>query len=156
MLKLAINTKGKPRAVDEALLQAVVAEINKNIQLASPATVNLGFVSARRMRQLNRDYSGQDEPTDVLSFHYQPPGALDTPAGVMGDVVINTEAATRQAKTAGTNITSEVALLLTHGLLHLLGYDHQTKEDQVAMDDLQAKVLATLKLTYRRFWPPAS
>jgi probable rRNA maturation factor len=87
-------------------------------------TVSLAIVSDRRMCALNRQYLGRDYPTDVLSF----PGeesASDSPALFLGDIVIARGVARRQARVAGHSEATEFRVLALHGLLHLLGYDHQ-------------------------------
>jgi probable rRNA maturation factor len=74
-----------------------------------------------RMRTLNREWRGLDIPTDVLSFPSGEPGFL-------GDVVIDVPYAARQARRRGHAVSREVRILLAHGLLHLLGYDHETDD----------------------------
>ena len=91
------------------------------------------------IQALNRDYRGVDRPTDVLSFSQEegPPMPLgwadEAIPHVLGDVVISVETARRQAEEAGWTLQEEVEALLAHGLLHLLGYDHESPEDRAAM-----------------------
>ena len=82
------------------------------------------LVSDRAMREYNRRYRGKDAPTDVLSF---PAGsARDTEGGRhLGDILISVETARRQARDAGHPLAREMRILLLHGYLHLLGYDHE-------------------------------
>ena len=82
------------------------------------------LVNDREMRALNRRYRGIDRPTDVLAFA-QREGAGGTPDGLLGDVVISVDTAIRQAREVGESPGREVDRLLIHGLLHLLGYDHE-------------------------------
>lgn len=95
------------------------------------------------LRQLNQDHRGLDQPTDVLSF---PMDEADPDSGLpyLGDVVISTERAQVQAEEEGHSLSAELALLTVHGVLHLVGYDHQDPERQQEMWDLQSKVLAAL------------
>jgi probable rRNA maturation factor len=72
------------------------------------------------LRRLNREFRGKDEPTDVLSF----PSA--SPAGDLGDIAISVDRAQDQANSYGHELSSEVKILLLHGVVHLLGYDHET------------------------------
>lgn len=88
------------------------------------AELSVALVSDRRMRVLNRDWRGKDRPTDVLAFA-QREGPGGAPAGLLGDVVISVDTARRQAAERGHSIGREVDRLLVHGLLHLLGYDHE-------------------------------
>jgi probable rRNA maturation factor len=76
------------------------------------------------MRRLNRDWRGKDRPTDVLSFA-QREGAGGAPRGLLGDVVISVDTARRQAAERAAPLAHELDRLLIHGVLHLLGYDHE-------------------------------
>ena len=83
------------------------------------ATVSVTFIGPTRMRRLNREYKGHDRPTDVISFHLPgPDGSL------AGDIYICPAVAAREAKAAGVTQTEELARLVIHGTLHVLGYDH--------------------------------
>jgi probable rRNA maturation factor len=76
------------------------------------------------MRRLNRDYRGKDRPTDVLAFSLLE-GAGAGVSDAIGDVVISTATAARQARENGLTLRQEVDRLLVHGILHLVGYDHE-------------------------------
>lgn len=78
------------------------------------------------IKELNRDYRGLDKPTDVLSFSMNEGGEANPNPELLGDVVISVETAERQGKTASVGVVDEVTSLLIHGVLHLLGYDHNT------------------------------
>lgn len=82
------------------------------------------------IRPLNRDYRGKDAPTDVLSFAMQEGEAVREDDPVLGDLVISAETAARQAQEQGHGLDAELRVLLVHGLLHLLGYDHEVDEDE--------------------------
>lgn len=84
------------------------------------------------IRPLNRDYRGKDAPTDVLSFAMQEGEAVREDDPVLGDLVISAETAARQAAERGHPIEAELRVLLVHGLLHLLGYDHERGEAEAA------------------------
>ena len=93
---------------------------------------------------LNRDYRDIDGPTDVLSFSQlegEDEFAPDEEESVLGDVVISVETAERQAGEAGKNVEEEIDMLLVHGLLHLLGYDHAEAADAEKMFARQAEIL---------------
>ena len=87
--------------------------------------LSIAIVSDKRMRALNRQFRGKDKVTDVLSF---PADAR----GFMGDIVIAAGVATRQAREAGHTAQTEMRVLALHGLLHLLGYDHEADEGRMA------------------------
>jgi probable rRNA maturation factor len=98
--------------------------------------VTVAIVSDRRMRVLNRTFRGKDYVTDVLSFpvgRAEPPKEGRAPVAIsIGDIVIANGAATRQARDHGHAVGTELRLLALHGLLHLLGYDHETDDGRMA------------------------
>ena len=105
----------------------------------------LAFVTDARMRRLNREFAGNDYVTDVLSFDArEDSGAFRMPLGdtVLGDIVIALPQAARQAREAGHPLAQELDLLLAHGVLHLLGYDHGMPADARRMEALQMQILA--------------
>jgi probable rRNA maturation factor len=99
-----------------------------------------------RLQKLNRDYLGVDAPTDVLSF---PASETDPETGAryLGDIIISISRAEAQAKSAGHPLEAEVQLLVVHGVLHLLGYDHAEAEEKTKMWKTQAEVLERLGLS---------
>jgi probable rRNA maturation factor len=102
---------------------------------AARGEVTLAVVSDARMRALNRTYRGVDAPTDVLSFPAPPASRL---AGHLGDVVIARGVARRQAAASAHAESTEWRVLALHGLLHLLGYDHES--DGGAMRRVEARL----------------
>ena len=87
--------------------------------------MTVAIVSNARVRALNRKFRRKDKETDVLSFPAEEPGYL-------GDVVISSGVAARQARAAGHSLATELRVLALHGLLHLLGYDHERDDGQMA------------------------
>ena len=119
--------------------------------------MTVALVSDARMRTLNRQFRGKDYATDVLSFPAgtdrqksspQPPG----PMSHLGDIVIATGVARRQARSAGHRATEELRILALHGLLHLLGYDHERDSGQMARVERRLRRKGGLReaLTERR------
>ena len=92
-------------------------------------TMTLVITTDRRLRRLNRTWRGLDKATDVLSF---PAGDDPGPARHLGDVVISRETAVRQARNEGHSLVTELRVLALHGLLHLLGYDHERDSGRMA------------------------
>ncbi len=90
------------------------------------------FVSDSRIRQLNKEYRGLDRPTDVLAFSMRDGEDAQINPGILGDIVVSTEMAQRQGDEIGWGLEKEVYKLLIHGLLHLIGYDHETDPDEAA------------------------
>ena len=100
--------------------------------------LSLALVSDRRMRALNRQFRGTDKVTDVLSFPAES-------AGFLGDVVISSGVARKQARAAGHSLQTEVRVLALHGLLHLLGYDHESDNGTMARVEARLRKKAGLK-----------
>jgi len=101
--------------------------------------VDVTLIEDSEMKKLNRKYRGKNKPTDVLSF-----GQKDMFVGkrrILGDIIIAKETTKKQAIKAGHRINDEYKMLAIHGLLHLLGYDHEKKRDEIVMFGLQAKLL---------------
>ncbi|MBN1585295.1 rRNA maturation RNase YbeY [Candidatus Uhrbacteria bacterium] len=103
------------------------------------ATVSLSLVNDREIRRINRKWRGVDRPTDVLSFSYPRIGSGQVPKS--GDVVISLETVRRQAKTNLRTVREELALMIVHGCLHLLGFDHDTAARENRMFRIQQDML---------------
>lgn len=109
--------------------------------------VSILFVDDDEIQVLNRDYRGKNKPTDVLSFSQiegYKNSELQSPNSelILGDVVISLETAKRQAKERGHYFSKEVFILLTHGILHLLGYDHEGDRKKAAeMRRMEKKII---------------
>jgi probable rRNA maturation factor len=105
------------------------------------------FVDEDAMEQLHRQWMNEPGTTDVLSFPMDElrPGRADaiTPEGILGDIVICPQVAANQADAAGHSLEDELAVLLTHGMLHLLGFDHATPLEEAEMFGLQRELLAS-------------
>ncbi len=99
-----------------------------------------------RLQKLNHDYLGIDAATDVLSF---PASEADPETGTpyLGDILISIPRADEQSRSAGHSLQSEVQLLVVHGVLHLLGYDHADAEEKSKMWKAQAEILESLGLS---------
>lgn len=126
-----------------ALAEFVFAETN----VGSAVEVTVMFVNPDVMGSLHEQWLGLPGPTDVLSFPMDEltPGTPGDPtlSGVLGDVVICPQVAVEQAREAGHSAVEEMLLLETHGLLHLLGFDHAEPEEEAVMFSLQRTLLLT-------------
>ncbi len=109
----------------------------------SDAELSVLFVSDSEIRQLNRQYRDLDRPTDVLAFSMREGEGSEINPGILGDIVVSTETAQRQGDEIGWGLEKEVCKLLTHGLLHLIGYDHETDPQEATwMQQKEDEVLA--------------
>jgi len=99
------------------------------------------------IRVLNRDHRGKDRPTDVLAFPQDADGEVGTelmpsaPDQLLGDVVISLDTAERQARSRRRALIDEVSFLLAHGILHLVGYDHQDDAEEARMNAMTKRLL---------------
>ena len=112
--------------------------------------ISLTLVDDATIRQLNKAYRKLDRPTDVLSFALEEGDSLPMPNEVLpllGEITISVPRAKAQAVEYGHSFEREMAFLTAHGMLHLLGYDHQTELDTKRMENLQRKILDTLQIT---------
>jgi probable rRNA maturation factor len=143
------------------LIGSVLAAACARLQIpADSVAVNLSWLSGPEIRRLNAKHRGVDAVTDVLSFP-----ALDIAAGcvptrdafrldidpetnklTLGDIVICASRARAQARAYGHSLTREIAFLYLHGLLHLLGYDHEQDADAARMEALQTEILDEMGL----------
>jgi probable rRNA maturation factor len=99
------------------------------------SSISLSFVRDEAIRKLNRDFRGQDRATDVLSFPLVTAGEQRGPSErLLGDVVISVDTAARQAAGYDATLATEIRRLLIHGLLHLMGHDHERDDERVAME----------------------
>lgn len=126
----------------EPLLQAAAAAALTAADVTVQAVATLLLSDDAQLQALNHAFLGYDQPTDVLSF---PSGeALAPPVVNLGDIAISVPQARRQAALAGHSIAAELQLLLVHGMLHLLGYDHAEAAEKAVMWRLQAAALHEL------------
>jgi len=138
-------------AVDEAEFAALARYVLDAMHVHPQTDVSIRLVDTEAMTDLHVRWMDEPGPTDVLSFpmdELRPGREGDpTPAGLLGDVVLCPEVAAQQARTAGHSTAEELLLLTTHGLLHLLGYDHAEPEEEKEMFALQRQLLLTFLAT---------
>jgi probable rRNA maturation factor len=117
--------------------------------LACPEDSELSIVITddEQIREINRDYLDRDRPTNVISFAMQEGEGGGLQPGLLGDVVISAETAARDAAEAELPFESELLFLLLHGILHLLGFDHErgSEEDARIMEEKEREVFAIIK-----------
>lgn len=131
--------------VSDVWIRKAVAATLRGVKEKSASEVGVVFVSDREMMKLNTMHRRKKKTTDVLSFGNDAtwPEAGEN-ARMLGDIVISVAQARRQAGRAKKTLESEIALLIIHGVLHLLGYDHVTVRQEKAMFSLQTRILKTL------------
>ena len=102
---------------------------------------NVIFVDGDKIHEINREYRGIDRVTDVISFALEDNEEMKFDHRILGDIYICVSRAHEQAVEYGHSFLREIAFLMIHGLLHLLGYDHMEKEDEIVMFGKQNEIL---------------
>jgi len=140
--------------VDEAIIQRLAVHVLDQLRVHRDAELAIVFVDEGAMEQLHVQWMDEPGPTDVLSFPMDElrPGTEDdpTPPGLLGDIVVCPQVAIAQAEEAGHSPQDEMLLLVCHGLLHLLGFDHADPAGEREMFDLQRELLVSFALEERR------
>jgi probable rRNA maturation factor len=147
--QIDIHAEGQFRSlVDKGWVRKIVRQVLNAQEVASPYDVSLVFTDTERVKQLNRDYRGVNEPTDVLAFHMLPQKKSDSsfalpPDGIirLGEVIVSYPQAAAQAKQQGQSTERELALLIIHGILHLLGYNDEEPEREEEMRAREKELL---------------
>ena len=142
-------------AVDEPALAALARYVLDAMRMHPLAELSVLLVDSGTMADLHQRWLGEPGPTDVLAFpmdELRPPppgsdradrgGEPGLVPGLLGDVVLCPEVATEQARAAQHPVADELEMLCTHGILHLLGYDHANPEEHATMFGLQDRLLA--------------
>ncbi len=116
--------------------------------LAPPVEISVRLADDAEVRILNRDFRGKDSSTNVLSFEGDDPRAPREPGVplLLGDIVVALETTSAEAAAMGRTVDAHLTHLVVHGVLHLLGFDHEDEAEAVAMEALETRVLAGLGL----------
>lgn len=127
-------------------IEGLAAFVLEKLDRPQTTSVSITFVDNDRIHELNREYRGIDAPTDVLSFEcdnipFEGETFERSEEYELGDVIIATDVAIAQTSEFGTTLEEEVSLLVTHGLLHLCGYDHIEDDEAEVMEALEDELL---------------
>lgn len=153
-MPLLVNDLQEKIPVDQGMLALVNQAIEETLAVENyqqDPEVSLVLVDDAYIQRLNHSYRGLDKPTDVLSFPMLEETAdepdLELPEEVLlGDIIISVERAVLQADEYGHSLAREMAFLTVHGMLHLLGYDHEEEAQRVVMRKQEETILARLNL----------
>jgi probable rRNA maturation factor len=136
----------------ETLIRKAINNIGKLCKLSPPLEVNVVVVDSQYIQELNYIYRGLDRPTDVLSFSItetaEEEPLYETPEQdhMMGDIIICLDIAVKQAAEYEHSVERELVFLTVHGMLHLLGYDHEEEGERLLMRSLEDKIMQGLGL----------
>ena len=135
-------------AVDESALASVAQHVLAAMQVNPAAELSVMVVTTEVMTELHERWMDEPGPTDVMAFpmdelvdESRRPDAPEIGPALLGDVVLCPSVAVRQARAAGHSMDDELLLLATHGVLHLLGYDHMEPDEEKEMFGLQQKLI---------------
>ena len=128
-------------------LEKYIKYVTKKLNIEE-AIFNIIFVNNEKIKQINKDYRGIDKVTDVISFALEDGDKdMNYAIRVLGDIYIATDVAYEQAKLYEHSRIREICFLATHGILHLLGYDHIEEEDEKIMFTKQKELLEEYEIT---------
>lgn len=134
--------------VDRDRVRKIARKVLDEEGITPSYEVSLVFTDSETVQKLNRDFRGVDEATDVLAFYMLPqnesePSFVLPPDGIthLGEVIISYPQAVEQAREQGHPVEQELGLLIIHGILHLLGYDHERPEDEAKMRAREKELL---------------
>jgi rRNA maturation RNase YbeY len=137
--------------VEEASLRRAAEQALVTAKAATPAALSVVITDNQTVQRLNAQFRDIDAPTDVLSFPADPDPRTQEPGEppYLGDILIALPIAEQQAQEAGHSAHEELQFLTVHGVLHLLGYDHMTSDEQAEMWAMQSLALDALREALR-------
>ena len=123
-MKLQIENSQSKIKIDKRMIRSTVLKIMKILDCADKE-ISLSFVDDEKIKQLNKQYLGKDKATNVLSFSLLEGEYGNINPQILGDIIVSVETAQRNALYGNLTIDQEIYFLIIHGILHLLGYDHE-------------------------------
>ena len=131
---------------------AIIEQALKTLKIEDDVEVSCVLVDDERIHEINREYRHIDRSTDVISFAMEDNDQfyVEGMPRTLGDIFISVDHAKKQAEEYGHSLRREMCFLFTHGILHLLGYDHMTDEQEKEMFGLQGKILGALSIERER------
>lgn len=123
----------------KTILNGICKNTSEILKINEELEFDVNIVNSNKIKSINKKYRQKDKVTDVISFANRDNNGVHIP--LLGEIYICLEQAKKQASDYGHSLKREISFLFTHGLLHLLGYDHMTKKDEKVMLDLTKKIL---------------
>lgn len=144
-MKIQIGNNQKKIKIDKRKIRSTTIKLLKHLDCPDKE-ISLSFVDDKTIQQLNKQYRNKDKPTDVLSFSLREGEFGNINPDVLGDIVISIETAASDASKNSLSLKQEIDFLIIHGLLHLLGYNHEntTKEETKKMQNKQKELFNLL------------
>ncbi len=132
----------------EALFKEIALYTFDYLKIEDDIEFSVSIIDNERIHEINKEYRHIDRPTDVITFALEDEESpyIEGMPRLLGDIFISYDKAVEQAQDYGHSIKRELCFLFTHGLLHLLGYDHMIEEDEKVMMALQDTILNTMEI----------
>ena len=146
-MELFIDNRQDEFEINDQIIEVIETTILETLKVEGidqDYEISLSFVSDQEIRELNRDYRGIDEITDVLSFPLQDEFHIGPP--MLGYIIISLDRAYIQAQDYKHSFKREVAYLICHSMLHLIGYDHLEDDEKSIMREKEKKIMRNLKI----------
>ena len=149
ILEMSLEIEGFDDLVNEEEIRTYVQKVlEKEYESEAPVYMSLLLTGNDEIQVINREYRDKDQPTDVISFAYHETEDFDIgPYDTLGDIVISLERVVEQAQEYNHSPKRELFYVLTHGILHLLGYDHIEEEDKIEMRTKEEEILGSFGYT---------
>ena len=151
-MKLQIENSQNKIKIDKRKIRNTVLKVLKTLDCPDKE-ISLSFVDDEYIKQLNKQYLGKDQATNVLSFSLQEGEYGDINPQILGDIIVSVETAQRDALYGKLNIAREIDFLLIHGILHLLGYNHEntTKKESNKMQQKEKELFNKINCLNKAF-----
>jgi probable rRNA maturation factor len=151
-MEILIKNQQKIAKIHRRRIREIIKNIIQYLKVDENTEISILFTDDKFIKSLNKKYRGINKSTDVLTFNLEE-GDLKFPEvdknKLLGDIVVSIETAQRQANNLNHNLENELMILLTHGLLHLIGYDHEEDRDNKIMQVKENEILDTFDLQFR-------
>lgn len=149
VVDMSLEIEGYSNLVNEEEMKKYIKEaLESEFESDRPVYLSLLFTGNDEIQVINKQYRGKDQPTDVISFAYHETEDFDIgPYDTLGDIVISMERVEEQAAEYNHSLKRELYYVLTHGLLHLLGYDHIEEDDKREMRAREEEILGQFGYT---------
>ena len=151
-MKLQIENSQNKIKIDKRKIRSTVLKVLKILDCPDKE-ISISFVDDEYIKQLNKQYLGKDQATNVLSFSLQEGEYGDINPQILGDIIVSVETAQRDALYGKLNIAREIDFLLIHGILHLLGYNHEntTKKESNKMQQKEKELFNKINCLNKAF-----
>lgn len=149
-MTLVIDSLDETNLLEEneiSLIENILSFAARKLNVESGSEISITFVTNEKIQEINRDYRDKNQPTDVISFAMEELGEGEVKVvganqpRILGDIIISVQRAKEQAEEYGHSFMRELGFLAVHGFLHLMGYDHESEEEEKIMFSLQRELL---------------